>query len=65
MAGWWQEQSPERKQELFAQVLNWLAQGVISVPAGQKFPLARAAEAVILTHQAGHGAKPLLVLSSK
>lgn len=61
MRGWWEQQSREKQKRVFAQVLQWLADGVIRLAAGQKFSLDRIEEAVMLTHTSRRGPKPLLV----
>ena len=62
MRGWWNEQTLGRQKEVMAKMLQWLADGLISIPAGKGYPLEQAAEAVLLTTRSGRGPKPILLL---
>ena len=63
MRGWWLQQSQQQQQEVFGEVLAWMAAGILTVPEGKKFELHQAAEAVAHTHLPARGPKPLLVMS--
>lgn len=61
MRAWWNQQPLQKQKEVMATMLQWLADGLISIPAGRSFSLEQAAEAVMLTTQSGRGPKPILL----
>ncbi|MEW2258665.1 zinc-dependent alcohol dehydrogenase family protein [Streptomyces sp. NPDC047869] len=58
---WFGAASPEDVLRALSQVRGLVADGVLSIPRGQPFPLERFPEAVALAEAPAHGTKPLFV----
>ena len=58
---WFGTASPSAALRALSEVRSLVADGVLSIPEGQPFPLERFAEAISFAETPGHRAKPLFV----
>ncbi|WP_155370048.1 zinc-dependent alcohol dehydrogenase family protein [Catellatospora vulcania] len=62
---WFGATSPEDALRALSEVRSLVAEGVLSIPEGQPFPLERFGEALVLAESPAHGAKPLFVFDAQ